>query len=267
MPYLIFDIETIRDKEFIIESFRQIGGSETPETPDETWYRFLAYVGDKHNGFPPHQYHVPVVICAILLDDNTQFLDCKIVASMDIEKNTKEIWDYFSRYSGTTMFVHFNGLKFDFPVLETMALKYDVPIPWWFQWQGKRYEIPRRGEETSGQLDLMAYLSPWGRTIASMHVWSKLIGLPGKKEETGKNIDLLVGGGLLSEVVDYCLTDVLNTTGILLRVLNVAGAVINPGAPWTDNYAEIARQVVARGGSQCALWYKEYTEALNRRRS
>src|SRR5690606_22847733 len=56
-----------------------------------------------------------------------------------------------------------------------------------------------------------------------LDVWAKLSGMPGKVGVDGKDVGPLVHAGRIQEVKDYCLCDVVQTTGVFLRTQLVRG--------------------------------------------
>jgi hypothetical protein len=68
-------------------------------------------------------------------------------------------------------------------------------------------------------MDLCDYLSNFGAFAKnSLNLWSKLIGLPGKYSIAGEDVEYLFRQGRQKEVNQYCMTDVLQTYLLFLRV-------------------------------------------------
>jgi predicted PolB exonuclease-like 3'-5' exonuclease len=114
----------------------------------------------------------------------------------------------------------FNGRGFDLPVLETRALKHGLSLPRYFAagetrstYRGSRYS-------DAYHIDLCDFLSNFGAAYRrnSLNVLAKLIGLPGKYTIAGEDVEYLFRQGRLKEINQYCITDVLQTFLLFLRV-------------------------------------------------
>jgi predicted PolB exonuclease-like 3'-5' exonuclease len=71
---------------------------------------------------------------------------------------------------------------------------------------------------------LLDFLSDFGASKRSrLDVWAKLSGMPGKVGVDGKDVGPMVHAGRVQEVKDYCLCDVVQTTGVFFRAQLVRG--------------------------------------------
>lgn len=183
--FLIIDIETIPDLSIW--------------SPQET------------NEFPPPFAHQIIVIGVAWLEESYKLKKVGIVAENQTEHVIlREFSQFMDRYR--PIIVTFNGRRFDLPVILHRALKYGIPIKWYFE--GK-YRL-RHNEEA--HIDLWDELSNYGSgRSSSLDSISKLIGLPGKTEIDGTMITRLFKEGELEKIKNYCLEDVIHTLLIFLR--------------------------------------------------
>ncbi len=109
--------------------------------------------------------------------------------------------------------VTWNGRWFDHPVLGFRALRYGIPMPWWYGSQrGPRY---RYGDKA---LDVKDALADFGASAtASQNQVARLIGWPGKGEVSGEDVAALYAEGNIETIHRYCLGDVANLAGVWLR--------------------------------------------------
>jgi hypothetical protein len=127
-------------------------------------------------------------------------------------------WD---RLAGASL-VTFHGKGFDLPVLELRSLKHAVAIP---------SAIPgRRGGGIAEHLDVKELLSGNGAaTAAPLDLYAKLIGLPGKEDVAGDDVQSLYSTGELDRIAAYCMTDVVQTWLVYLRWRRVEGSLTPDG--------------------------------------
>jgi hypothetical protein len=129
-----------------------------------------------------------------------------------------EIWD---RLSGASV-VTFHGKGFDLPVLELRSLKHAVSIPSWFP--------GRRGGGAAEHLDVKDLLTGDGAAVAApLDLYAKLVGLPGKEDVAGEDVQSLYSAGDLDRIAAYCMTDVVQTWLLFLRWRLVEGSLTADG--------------------------------------
>lgn len=109
--------------------------------------------------------------------------------------------------------VTWNGRFFDNPVIGHRAMRFGVPMPWWYaSARGPRY---RYGDSA---LDLKDALADFGATVTSdMNQVARLIGWPGKGEVTGASVAAMYAAGEHTAIDLYCLSDVAHEAAIWLR--------------------------------------------------
>ena len=221
--YLVFDIETRVDKELVKTVYDPENALTVDQAYDTARDHILEQSGQKSDFFPV-PYHIPIAISTLQADENyrIQSLGCFGVDRFSEMEVISRFWKIFE--SARQTLVTFNGRGFDLPVLETRALKFGIPIERYFTggYRGNRYS-------DTLHIDLCDYLSNFGAAFRrnSLDVLAKLIGLPGKYSIEGEDVEYLYRQGRQKEINQYCVTDVLQTWILFLRVELLRGR-LNP---------------------------------------
>ncbi len=230
--FVTLDLETVAD-----EALVSAVDGEASRPYAEQLGRVLAARRARTGGrsdFLPLPYHRPVAACLLEAAE-----DGGIVRVTDVEAWTDRrggepdflarTWD---RLAGATL-VTFHGKGFDLPVLELRSLKRSVPIPGSFS--------GRRDAGAAEHLDLKEILSAGGNAAAApLDLYAKLVGLPGKEDVAGEDVQALYAAGALDRIAAYCMTDVVQTYLLFLRLRLVEGSLT------PDGYAESADDARAR---------------------
>ena len=218
MSYLAFDIETRVDKELVKEIYDPEDSLTLDQAYDTARDQILERSGQQSDFFPI-PFHIPIAISTLQTDDHYRIhsLGCFGVDRHSEEELVARFWQIFE--SAQTL-VTFNGRGFDLPVLETRALKYGMSLPRYFgagqsrnTYRGSRYN-------DAYHIDLCDFLSNFGAAYrrSSLNLLAKLTGLPGKYTIEGEDVEYLYRLGRLKEINQYCVTDVLQTYFLFLRV-------------------------------------------------
>jgi hypothetical protein len=127
---------------------------------------------------------------------------------------------FWQVFENVQTLVTFNGRGFDLPVLETRALKYGLPLPRYFGTGQSRSTYRGSRYSDAYHIDLCDFLSNFGAAYrrSSLNLLAKLIGLPGKYSIEGEDVEYLYRQGRQKEINQYCMTDVLQTYLLFLRV-------------------------------------------------
>lgn len=192
--YLVLDIETILD-----------AGLPLAE-PSES------------EGLPAPPHHE--IVCIGVLWFGQDF-SVKRIGIIGDDKDEPGVLADFARFLDRhkPTLVTFNGRGFDLPVIAARSMKHGLPLNYYYRDRDVRYRF-----STEGHLDLLDFLSDFGASKRSrLDVWAKLTGMPGKVGVDGKDVGPLVHAGRVQEVKDYCLCDVVQTAGVLLRTQLVRG--------------------------------------------
>ncbi len=220
MSYAVFDIETRIDKRLVNESlFRGRGLSDEAafqEFRDEL-------LRDRGNDFFPLSFHVPVSIAVGSVAGDYQLLSVESLAENDYseENLVREFWERVERFRGCL--VTFNGRQFDLPVLELQALRFGCIAPSYFGGDSPY----RRRFQLSKHFDLQEFITNFGtyRVRGGFDLLLRLIGMPGKGEVDGSQVQELWDAGRLPEIHAYCRRDVIQTYFLFLHVELIRGRI------------------------------------------
>jgi predicted PolB exonuclease-like 3'-5' exonuclease len=194
---LILDVETIPDSE----------RWSRPEAPNEA-------------AFPPTWAHRIIVVGCLWLDHGYRLkrfgvIGEKAAPTGSLDDSERNLLEDFSRFVGRArpVLVTYNGRSFDLPVIVMRALCHGIALPWYYRDRDIRY---RYSED--GHLDLCDWLADHGATRAGkLDAISRLIGLPGKIDVDGSQVEGLYRKGQLESIQKYCLADVAQTALLFLR--------------------------------------------------
>lgn len=220
MKYLVYDIESVVDKELVNEVLYPGEGLK----PQAAFDRYLEEV-EKQTGktFPNTAFHVPVAlaVAAVSKDYELQKLGLLGHEKREPGEIVKHFWDIYN-HSDITL-VDFNGSGYDARLMELWAFREGVSItPRYFQKFGPRY---RYAEDK--HLDLQDSIGNNGavRYQGGLNLLAKLLNKPGKMETKGDMVQELYDQKKFFEIEDYCLGDVLDTYFVFLRWKVVQGAL------------------------------------------
>jgi hypothetical protein len=220
------DLETVADEALV----SAVDGEPTRPFPEQL-RRVLAARRARTGGrsdFLPLPYHRPVAACLLEAVEDGGIVRATDVSSWTDRRGDEadflaRTWD---RLSGAAL-VTFHGKGFDVPVLELRSLKHSVPMP--------GGSAGRRAGAVSEHFDMKDVLSSMGAAPAApLDLYAKLVGLPGKEDVAGADVQALYAEGALERIAAYCMTDVVQTFLLFLRFRLVEGSLT------ADGYAESA---------------------------
>jgi predicted PolB exonuclease-like 3'-5' exonuclease len=192
--FLVLDIETVPD-------------------PDLVWD---AAIG----GFPPAPFHQVVALGVLWLDSTYEIQKLGAFggeedAPPDESKVLEEFADFIGKRHPTM--VTFNGRRFDLPVLANRMLKHGVQFPAYYAGRSGGPDYRYRFSD-EGHMDLADVLTDYGASrMPSLTALAQLVGMPGKMDVDGSKVQSMFEHGRYTEIRDYCLHDVVQTTFIFLR--------------------------------------------------
>jgi predicted PolB exonuclease-like 3'-5' exonuclease len=219
MSLLVFDIETRVDKALL----RATQFARLEISDDEAYERMrdrLRHESDGRSDFFPVTYHVPISIALAGVGDDYGLLGVEVLGADRLGEDglVREFWRRLEAFDG--ILVSFNGRGFDLPVLELQALRHGCALPNYFgnDRNGLRQRFGRH-------LDLHDCLSNFGaaRLRGGLDLIAKLVGLPGKSDVAGGDVQRLWERGRWDDIHRYCADDALQTYFVLLRVEQLRG--------------------------------------------
>jgi predicted PolB exonuclease-like 3'-5' exonuclease len=216
--YLVFDIETRVDKDLV----KKVYDPEEALTLEQAYDKARDELIDKSaqkSDFFPIPFHIPIAVATLLADERYRI---QSLGSFGVDRfpEPEIVARFWQLFEGATTLVSFNGRGFDLPVMEAQALKHGLSLSRYFGTGQSRGAY--RGNRYSDlyHIDLCDYLSNFGavQRRGSLDTLAKLIGLPGKYMIAGEDVEYLFRQGRLKEINQYCMTDVLQTYLLFLRV-------------------------------------------------
>jgi predicted PolB exonuclease-like 3'-5' exonuclease len=225
--FLTLDLETVPDEE-LVAAVAGVPGRPYSEQLGRVVAERRARTGGRSD-FLPLPYHRPVAACTLEARE-----EGGVVTLTDLSSWTDRggpggerdfLETFWERAEGATL-VTFHGRGFDLPVLELRSLKHGVTVG---PGGGSR------SEPTGRHFDVKEALSGHGAAQAApLDLYAKLVGLPGKEEVVGADVQKLYASGDLERIAAYCMTDVVQTYLLFLRCRLLDGSLT------ADGYAESA---------------------------
>jgi predicted PolB exonuclease-like 3'-5' exonuclease len=215
--FVTLDLETVADEALV----SAVDGEPSRPYPEQL-RRVLAERRARTGGrsdFLPLPYHRPVAACTLEAVERGGVVHVVDVDSWtdrrgDEPRFLAETWD---RLSGASL-VTFHGKGFDLPVLELRSLKHGVSVPCW--------SPGRRSGGVAEHLDVKELLTADGAAVAApLDLYAKLVGLPGKEDVAGEDVQSLYSSGAHDRIAAYCMTDVVQTWLLFLRFRLVEGSL------------------------------------------
>lgn len=235
--FLLFDIETIWDRPLLAQVFGL--------NADVSFDALREQVTAKYSsGFPPPLFHIPVCIALMDVDpDSCRVVNATVLESGEEKALLQQFWKVVKYRKGNTpvrsTLVHFNGRGFDLPVLYYRSLKHRIQVVTSDDRSRYSFEFSH---------DLCDDLSDFGASSrVSLDALSKMLGLPGKTETHGWQVEELYEKGERARIRDYCMDDALSTYYVWLTVRYVRGQI--PEERYRDAFdsaAEIVRECRAK---------------------
>ncbi len=236
--YLVFDIETRVDKELV----KQIYDPEDSLTLEQAYDAARDQIlkrSNQQSDFFPVPFHIPISIATLGADENYRIasLGCLGTDRFSESELIERFWQIFENVQ---TLVTFNGRGFDLPVLEIQALKHGFSLGRYFGNSQDRYAYRGSRYNDAFHLDLCDFLSNFGAVYPrnSLNLLSKLVGLPGKYTIEGDDVEYLFRQGRHKEINQYCITDVLQTYLLFLRVELLRGKLTQDAYRETVNAAK-----------------------------
>jgi predicted PolB exonuclease-like 3'-5' exonuclease len=225
--FLTLDLETVPDEE-LVGAVAGVPGRPYAEQLGRVVAERRARTGGRSD-FLPLPYHRPVAACSLEAVEDGGVVTVSDLSSWTDRSGPGDERAFLERFwhraEGTTL-VTFHGRGFDLPVLELRSLKHALPAG----------ALPSHGDEAAARhFDVKEALSGHGAAQAApLDLYAKLVGLPGKEEVVGADVQKLYAAGDLDRIAAYCMTDVVQTFLLFLRCRLLDGSLT------PDGYAESA---------------------------
>jgi predicted PolB exonuclease-like 3'-5' exonuclease len=210
MSFLVFDIETIPDRELW--------------TPAEAPKKRGKAAGEEP--FAPHYAHIPIAIGFALLSDELELQQIGVAGTTTFGTDEAKLIAAFHTFAEQVQptLVTYNGRGFDMPVLSLRSFKHGLAQGWYSAAHRKKYSEERH-------IDIMEQLTEYGVIPFkgfSLDKVAKLIGLPGKLGFDGSLVAAAYAAGNAKEIELYAQQDVAQTTLVFLRYMLMRGRVTLP---------------------------------------
>jgi hypothetical protein len=169
--------------------------------------------------FFPLAFHVPISVALGRAGDDHVLHGLEVLGADTLGEAglVRAVWEQLEGFDGTL--VSFNGRGFDLPVLELQALRHGCAAPRYF---GERDGLRAR---FGRHCDLYDWLTNSGatRVRGGLDLVARLVGLPGKGEVSGADVQVLWQRRRWEQIHRYCRDDVLQTYFLFLRVQHLRG--------------------------------------------
>jgi predicted PolB exonuclease-like 3'-5' exonuclease len=227
--YLVFDIETRVDKE-LVKHIYDPEDCLTLEQAYDTARDQILKRSNQQSDFFPVPFHIPISIATLQADENYRIISLGCLGA-DRFSESELIARFWQIFENVQTLVTFNGRGFDLPVMEIQALKHGLSLGRYFGAAQSRNSYRSSRYNDAFHIDLCDYLSNFGAVYPrnSLNLLAKLIGLPGKYTIEGEDVEYLHRQGRHKEINQYCITDVLQTYLLFLRVELLRGRLTEEG--------------------------------------
>jgi 3'-5' exonuclease len=175
------------------------------------WGMVSTALTQKEIRFPPPACWKIVCAACVMIDEGGMIQNLGVVRGETEKEIVVSIADLVERERVTL--ATWNGRRFDVPVFEARCLRHGISLPNFSRVWRYRYA-------DDAHYDLMDYVSSYGAAPAArLDYAAKLVGLPGKPDGVdGSKAESMILEGRLADVQAYCLSDAVQTAGILLHV-------------------------------------------------
>ncbi|GAT75421.1 3'-5' exonuclease [Ehrlichia ruminantium] len=224
---LVFDIETVPDVNVcnnLLDNFDDVYG--VTERRDALANYHLE-ITDGKNSFLRQPFHKVVAISFLKASirkegEYESFHLQEVRSGGKIDSTEEDLLKGFFQYASSLKprFVSFNGRTFDFPVLKYRAMVYGIQAGCLYK-VGDKWNNYFQRYSIDWHCDLLDYLSDFGTSARiKMNEVCSILNFPGKFGTDGSKVIELYDNDKISEIRDYCETDVINTYLVYLRVMH-----------------------------------------------
>ena len=211
MRYLIFDIETVplpdltplQVEEVDKRKAREMDRSGRTAEEAESFVRSISpFLGQV------------LAIGMRWYNDNNEDIKDKVIAESGEQATLASFFDTINHpASRDVRFVHYNGLNFDMPFLVIRAAFHGIAIT-------SRRFLNLRKFIYDPHVDVMQFLSRWGREGVSLDLACNTFGIPSPKEGDvkGESVAAAYEAGEIDKVAEYVMRDVEATYQLFRKI-------------------------------------------------
>ncbi len=226
----VFDIETVPDTD-AVPGLVGIDVEDVQERRHALSQYHLDATGGK-NDFPRQPFHRVVAISYLTAeidrDGGKENYTLKELRSGRLGADEAELVHGFYQWIDKTRprLVSYNGRGFDLPVLRHRAMKHGIEAKTFHDTSNKWENYTTRFAQ-DWHCDLQEALTDFGAASRALKLNEvcAVLGLPGKFGVDGADVAPMFDAGRVSEIRDYCETDVLNTYLVYLRYQLTRGLI------------------------------------------
>ena len=258
----VFDIETIPDTDAVIN----LTGFDGPgiEARRTELARYHLDITSGKSPFPRQPFHKVVAISFLEAEINYSIdgesyhlreLRTGGEAGFDEKQLLQGFFNYFERLK--PRLVSYNGRGFDLPVLKYRAMAHGIQAPWLYG-AGDKWNSYQSRYSTDWHCDLLEVLSDFGASArGKLNEICSVLGFPGKFGVDGAKISTMFDNNQITEIRNYCETDVLNTYLVYLRHMHHRGTLSS--ASYNHAITDIIALIEAEGEERPHL--REFLDA------
>ncbi|MGN7661121.1 MAG: 3'-5' exonuclease [Anaplasma sp.] len=234
---LVFDVETIPDT----DSCSNLVGDGITEDANvaarrEAMASYHLGITNGQNPFLRQPFHKIVAVSFLRADirreGGRESFDLQEIRSGGSVLSTeKELVKGFLRYLSAIKprIVTYNGRTFDLPVVKYRAMVHGIQAGYLYK-AGDRWNSYFHRYSADWHCDLLDHLSDFGTSAkVRMHEVCSVLNLPGKIGVDGSEVEHMYDSNRLSEIRDYCESDVINTYLVYLRLMHHQDRVTSEG--------------------------------------
>lgn len=218
-----FDIETVTDTSVAANLLEDVGGKNELDLR-EAMRQYHLDITDGKNDFVRQLFHKVVCVSFVEADiemiNGYEFFKINSIRSGGKEDSHEKdvVSGFFSHLSKIKpRIVSFNGRTFDLPVMKYRAMKYNIPIEWFYK-SGDKWNSYNQRYSLDWHCDLIEALSDFGSSAkVKIREVCALFGIPCKYDVDGSEVATLYDNGEIKRIRDYCEIDALVTYLIYLR--------------------------------------------------
>jgi predicted PolB exonuclease-like 3'-5' exonuclease len=213
----VFDIETIPDLN-AARNLLDMKDASDSEVADAI-IKYHLKISDGKNSFLRQPFHKIIAIsflqAEIIRDFNGQefYRIIDIRSGGDLSSSESDLAKGFFNHlkKNFSRLVSFNGKNFDMPVLKYCAMKHEIDAAWLYK-TGDKWNNYNQRYSLDWHCDLAEAFSDFGASAkVKMNELCAAFDLPGKIGVDGSMVEGMFYDNKLSEIRDYCETDVINT--------------------------------------------------------